>query len=77
MAEFKKIKHFGSFGSVGINDPDTLEVNMVSLDGGAPRLHIGRWTQSGAHKKWSGFMSEAQAADLWGILDSMQLNSDK
>ena len=74
MADFQKIEHFGSFGNIG---SDTLEVNKVSLDGGAPRLHIGRWTKSGEHKRFAGFISERQAADLWGILDGMKLNSDK
>lgn len=75
-AIFEKTKHIGNFGNVGSNG-DTLEVNMVSVDGRPPRLHIGRWTPDGQHKRYSGFMSEAQAADLWGILEGMRLNGDK
>lgn len=70
-AVFEKTEHIGSFGSIG---SDTLEVNMVSVDGRAPRLHVGRWTPDGKHKRFSGFISEAQAADLWGILENMKLN---
>lgn len=73
-AVFEKTKHIGSFGNVR---EDTLELNMVSVDGRAPRLHIGRWTPDGQHKHYSGFMTEAQAADLWGILEGMRLNGDK
>ena len=74
MADFQKIEHFGSFGNIG---SDTLEVNMVTVDGRPPRLHIGRWTQDGQHKRFSGFISKDQAADLWGILEGMSLKENK
>lgn len=73
MTDFKKIKHYGTFGSIG-SDGDTLEVNTVSMDGAPPRLHIGRWTADGQHKRWSGFLTEAQAADLWGVLTEAKLD---
>ena len=73
-ADFVKVEHIGSFGTIG---SDTLELNRVSVDGRPPRLHIGRWTADGQHKRYSGFMSAAQAADLWGILDGLKLDGDK
>lgn len=74
MADFQKTEHFGSFGNIG---SDTLELNKVSIDGGPARLHIGRWTKGGEHRRFSGFITEQQAADLWGILEGMNLNGDK
>ena len=68
MAEFVITQHIGSFGNIGA---DTLQVNMVSVDGRPPRLHIGRWTPDGQHKRFSGFISEGQAADLWGVLETI------
>lgn len=70
MATFTKAEHYGTFGSIG---NDTLEVNSVAVDDRPPRLHIGRWTADGKHKRFSGFMSPAQAETLWGILDTMDL----
>ena len=72
-ADFQMVEHIGTFGNIG-SDGDTLELNRVSVDGRPPRLHIGRWTADGQHKRWSGFLTEAQAADLWGILDGMKLD---
>ena len=72
MADFRKIEHDGSVGNIG---SDVLEVNLVTVDDKPPRLHIGRWTPDGRHKRFSGFITEDQAADLWGVLD--KLNPDK
>lgn len=72
-ADFQKVEHIGTFGNIG-SDGDTLELNRVSVDGRPPRLHIGRWTADGQHKRWSGFLTEALAVELRDFLDGMKLD---
>lgn len=71
MAEFEKVESFGTFGTIR---GDSLEVAMVKVDGKQPRLHIGRWTQDGQHKRFTGFITRGQAEDLSGILLGMNLS---
>lgn len=42
----------------------TLELNRVSIDGKEPRLHIGKWTDEGSHRRFYGFLTEEEAKKL-------------
>lgn len=46
----------------------TLELNRVSIDGKEPRLHIGKWTDEGSHRRFYGFLTAEEAKKLSNAL---------
>lgn len=48
-----------------------LELTMTTPDEKhTPRLHLGRWTQTKSHIKWTGWITPAQLGRLFRFLQS-------